>query len=151
MEANISISASSSRYPLTPQDCLLSIRRTWCAEFDDEMQYLQIDLKRNSYIEAIITQGAVVEESWVENYTISYGHSYDLWKKYEENGSSKVNAVKAKSYRYNYVWRSVGHGNNSLIHSLKKLLYFSQMIISFAFTRSFREITIAHPLSLGNL
>lgn len=124
MEANVSISASSSRYPLTPQDCLLSIRRTWCAEFDDEMQYLQIDLKRNSYIDAIITQGAVVEESWVENYTISYGHSYDLWKKYEENGSSKVNAVKAKSYRYNYVWRSVGHGNNSLIHSLKKLLYF---------------------------
>ncbi|XP_022785986.1 uncharacterized protein LOC111326285 [Stylophora pistillata] len=88
--ANISISASSSRHPLTPQDCLLSIRRTWCAEFDDVMQYLQIDLKRNSYIGEIITQGAVVEESWVESYTISYGHSYDLWKQYEENGSIKV-------------------------------------------------------------
>ncbi|KAJ7379101.1 hypothetical protein OS493_018900 [Desmophyllum pertusum] len=64
--------------------------KTWCAEFDDDMQYLEIDLKRNSYITDIITQGAVVEEAWVENYTISFGHSGDIWRQYKESDSLKV-------------------------------------------------------------
>lgn len=55
---------------------------------------------------------------------ILYGYFYDLWKKYEENGFSKVNVVKVKFYRYNYVWRLVGYGNNLLIYLFKKLLYF---------------------------
>ena len=90
MAANTSFSASSSRYPLTPQDSILSGNQTWCAEFDDDMQYLEIDLKRNSYITEILTQGAVDEEAWVDKYKVSYGHSGDVWKKYEENGRVKV-------------------------------------------------------------
>lgn len=88
--ANTSFSASSSRYLLTPQDSILSGNKTWCAEFDDEMQYLEIDLKRNSYITEIFTQGAVDEEAWVDKFKVSYGHSGDVWKKYEENGRVKV-------------------------------------------------------------
>ena len=88
--ANISISASSSRYPLTPRDSILSVNRTWCAEFDDDMQYLEIDFKQNSYVTEIMTQGAVFEETWVENYTISHGHSNDIWTQYKESGSIKV-------------------------------------------------------------
>lgn len=92
--ANTSFSASSSRYPLTPQDSILSGNKTWCAEFDDDMQYLEIDLMRNSYITEIITQGAVNEEAWVEKYTVSYGHSGDVWKQNKESGSLKVMCTK---------------------------------------------------------
>lgn len=88
--ANTSFSASSSRYPLTAQDSILSGNKSWCAEFDDDMQYVEIDLKRNSYVTKIITQGAVDEEAWVATYTVSLGHSGDIWKQYKENGSIKV-------------------------------------------------------------
>lgn len=54
------------------------------------MQYVEIDLKRNSYVTKIITQGAVDEEAWVATYTVSLGHSGDIWKQYKENGSIKV-------------------------------------------------------------
>ena len=87
---NSSISASSTRYPLTAQDSILSGNKTWCAEFDDELQYLEVELKQNSYVTEIVTQGAVDEEAWVENYTISYGDSGDLWTPYKTNGSLKV-------------------------------------------------------------
>ena len=90
LAAKPSISASSFRYPLTPQDSILSSNKSWCAEFDDDMQYLEIDLKRNSHITEIITQGAVDKDAWVETYTVSYGHSGDIWKQYKENGSLKV-------------------------------------------------------------
>ena len=54
------------------------------------MQYLEIDLKRNSHVTEIITQGALGKNAWVETYTVSYGHSGDIWKQYKENGSLKV-------------------------------------------------------------
>ena len=92
--ANTSFRASSSRYPMTPQDSILSGNKTWCAEFDDDMQYLVIDLVRNSYVTEIITQGAVDQEAWVETYTVSYGHSGDVWKRYKENGTLKVICTK---------------------------------------------------------
>lgn len=88
--ANTSFSASTFRYPLTPQDGILRGNKSWCAEFDDDMQYLEIDLKRNSHVTEIITQGAVDKDAWVETYTVSYGHSGDIWKQYTENGSLKV-------------------------------------------------------------
>lgn len=88
--ANTSFSASTFRYPLTPQDGILRGNKSWCAEFDDDMQYLEIDLKRNSHVTEIITQGAADKDAWVETYTVSYGHSGDIWKQYTENGSLKV-------------------------------------------------------------
>lgn len=90
LAANTSFSASSFRYPVTPQDSILSGNKTWCAEFDDDTQYLEIDLKRNSHVTEIFTQGAVDKVAWVETYTVSYGHSGDIWKQYIENGSLKV-------------------------------------------------------------
>ena len=101
MAANTSFSASSFRYPLTPQDSIVSGNRFWCAEFDDDMQYLEIDLKRNSHVTEIISQGAVDVEAWVETYTVSYGHSGDIRKQYKENGSLKVK--KKEMYNYNPV------------------------------------------------
>ena len=88
--ANVSISASSSRYPLTAQGSIVSCNKTWCAEFDDELQYLEIDLKQSSYVMEIVTQGAVDEEAWVENYTISYGDNGVSWTPYKENSTLKV-------------------------------------------------------------
>lgn len=86
--ANVFISASSSRYPLAAQDSILSGNKTWCAEFDDDMQYLEIDMKRNSYVTEIVTQGAVDEEAWVQSYTISYGDTGNSWTQYEESANS---------------------------------------------------------------
>lgn len=88
--ANVSISASSSRYPLTAQGSVISGNKTWCAEFDDELQYLEIDLKQSSYVMEIVTQGAVDEEAWIENYTISYGDNGVSWTPYKENSTLKV-------------------------------------------------------------
>ena len=90
---NTSFSASSFRYPLTPQDSILSGNKSWCAEFDDDLQYLEIDLKRASHVTEIITQGAVDEDNWVETYTVSYGQSGDTWKQYKEDGSLKVKSA----------------------------------------------------------
>jgi len=90
---NTSFSASSFRYPLTPQDSILSGNKSWCAEFDDDLQYLEIDLKRGSQVSEIITQGAVDEDNWVETYTVSYGQSGDTWKQYKEDGSLKVKSA----------------------------------------------------------
>ena len=87
---NISFSSSSSRYPLTAQDSILSGNKTWCSEFCDDMQYLEIDLKRSSYVTEIVTQGAVDEESWVENFTVSYANADKLWIQYKEGTSLKV-------------------------------------------------------------
>ena len=88
--ANVSISASSSRYPLTAQGSVISGNETWCAEFDDELQYLEIDLKQSSYVTEIVTQGAVDEEAWIENYTISHGDNGVSWTQYKENSTLKV-------------------------------------------------------------
>ena len=88
--ANVSISASSSRYPLTAQGSVISGNKTWCAEFDDELQYLEIDLKQSSYVMEIVTQGAVDEDSWVENYTISFSDNGVSWIPYKENSTLKV-------------------------------------------------------------
>ena len=90
MAANTSFSASSFRYPLIPQDSLLSGNKSWCAEFDDDMQYVEIDFKQNSHVTEIITQGAADESAWVETYTVSYGHTGDIWERYKEDGSLKV-------------------------------------------------------------
>lgn len=102
---NTSFSASSFRYPLTPQDSILSGNKSWCAEFDDDTQYLEIDLKRNSHVTEIITQGAVDEDAWVETYTVSYGHSGDIWKRYKENGSLKVKMHDVIPLGFSHRWK----------------------------------------------
>lgn len=88
---NATISSSSSRYPLTAQNSIISSNKTWCAEFDDDFQYLEVDLKQSRYVMEIITQGAVDEEAWVENYTIWYGDYGNVWTPYKQNGFLKVN------------------------------------------------------------
>lgn len=88
--SNFTIIASSSRYPTSAQDSLLGRNKTWCAEFDDVMQYLEIDLKQSSQVTEILMQGAVNEEAWVENFTMCYGFSGEVWTNYKEGSVIKV-------------------------------------------------------------
>ena len=95
--SNFTIIASSSRYPTRAQDSLLSTNGTWCAEFDDVTQYLEIDLKQSSHVTEILMQGAVNKEAWVENFTLSYGYFGKLWTNYKEGTVIKVNSSREVS------------------------------------------------------
>lgn len=68
----------------------MSDNKTWCAEFDDDLQFLEIDLKQSSYIMGIATRGSFEKQAWVENYTVLFGDSGSFWIQYKEGGVAKV-------------------------------------------------------------
>ncbi|XP_066926853.1 neuropilin-1a-like [Clytia hemisphaerica] len=62
----------------------------WCAQKEDQNQYIQIDLAYESRITALSTKGRQSKEMWVEQYQVEYSLDGDEWYMYTENGFPKM-------------------------------------------------------------
>ncbi|XP_006816028.1 contactin-associated protein-like 4 [Saccoglossus kowalevskii] len=62
----------------------------WTAEIADSEQYLTIDLKQQTEITAVATQGRYGSTEWVTQYRLQYSDNGDKWSDYTEGGSKKI-------------------------------------------------------------
>ena len=83
---------ASSVDPLDPASFgrLNDVRGSWCALFEYNNQYLQIDLRSLHVICAVSTQGAGIYGVWVKKYTLQSSTDNKTWTDYKENGLVKV-------------------------------------------------------------
>ncbi|XP_068725949.1 retinoschisin-like [Montipora capricornis] len=66
------------------------VRRSWCALYEDNNKYLQIDLQSLHVICAVSTQGRGIYNSWVKKYTLQLSTDNKRWTDYKENGLVKI-------------------------------------------------------------
>jgi hypothetical protein len=69
--------------------------RAWCAQSNNDQQFLQFDNLVDFKITGIKTSGAGVgpqdgNASWVHKYRLEYSTDGKAWSKYSENGVVKV-------------------------------------------------------------
>ena len=65
-------------------------KAAWCAQENDENQWLQVDCGGMVLVTRVAVQGRGDEANWVTSYTLSYSHNGEEFLVYEENGEAKV-------------------------------------------------------------
>ena len=61
----------------------------WLAQYNDLLQFLQIDLGNVTMVTAIATQGHSTKTWWVKTYTLEYGHEDGNFTAYKNGQASK--------------------------------------------------------------
>ncbi|XP_035692484.1 adipocyte enhancer-binding protein 1-like [Branchiostoma floridae] len=63
----------------------------WCAKHNDGNQWLQVDLRKPTEIQGVVTQGRFGHQQWVETYKLQFGTDGDNWWPYTDaSGRQKV-------------------------------------------------------------
>lgn len=70
----------------------LSSRCAWLSKFQDNSQWLQIDLKQVMVVSGILTQGRCDADEWVTKYSVQYRSDDKLnWIYYkDQTGNNRV-------------------------------------------------------------
>ena len=79
---------------MTPANTFIraSFRCTWLSKFNDQHQWLQIDLKEVSVVSGILTQGRCDADEWITKYSVQYRSVETLnWIYYkDQTGNNRV-------------------------------------------------------------
>lgn len=100
--------------------CSFSCRCAWLSKFNDQHQWLQIDLKEVGVVSGILTQGRCDADEWITKYSIQYRTVDTLnWIYYkDQTGNNRVGVyVNPPSFTYTHPrWRI--SEPLSIIHSI---------------------------------
>lgn len=80
--------------------CLCSSYRcAWLSKFQDNSQWLQVDLKEVMVVSGILTQGRCDADEWITKYSVQYRTNEKLnWIYYkDQTGNNRVSQNKIKS------------------------------------------------------
>lgn len=79
----------------TPELCCCSSRCAWLSKFQDNSQWLQIDLKQVMVVSGILTQGRCDADEWITKYSVQYRSDDKLnWIYYkDQTGNNRVSGT----------------------------------------------------------
>ena len=66
---------------------------SWCADFDDHWQFLQVHFKSAKYMTGLASEGNAGIESWVTKYKFLYNIFDNGWQIYQVYNKVKVKAM----------------------------------------------------------
>ena len=88
--SNNSFSASSYKPNFLPEYGRLDYEGSWCSDFDDPWQYLQIHFQTPKSLTGVATQGNARNQSWVTRFKLAYSLEGQGWRTYQEYNKDKV-------------------------------------------------------------
>lgn len=70
----------------------ISVRCAWLSKFNDQYQWIQIDLKEVKVVSGILTQGRCDADEWITKYSVQYRTMETLnWIYYkDQTGNNRV-------------------------------------------------------------
>ena len=79
----------------------ISVRCAWLSKFNDQYQWIQIDLKKVGVVSGILTQGRCDADEWITKYSIQYRTVDTLnWIYYkDQTGNNRVNTSNSNQSR----------------------------------------------------
>ena len=84
----IVLSSSGGSIPVS--NAMLNSGDAWCAEIQNQNQYLQVDFGKERIVSGIAIQGDPKSDRWVKTFQLEYGNRTSSLKTYPLKGLAKV-------------------------------------------------------------